>query len=360
MTAPDDSDSFYQGIPVFHGFHSLMEPALYKSLPKDWTIAVADIVQSTKAIRENRYKAVNMAGAATIAAVKNALDQVEFPYVFGGDGSSFAVPPHQLARASEAVAATAAWAKDELDLVMRVALVPVEIVRAQGLDVRVARFAASPNVSYAMFSGGGLGWAEAAMKRGEYALSPAPPGSRPDLTGLSCRFAEIPAVRGLILSVVVVAAAGASHEAFRSVIEEVVALVETSPDASSPVPPAGPPLRWSPTSAGAGGAHTQRGDPTIRSTGRGLGAHIHLSPDLAPWDSCGRLRARDLSAASCRELRLSQIRRRAADDAGLHAGARRYDRQAPGGRGIGGSGPLRAPPSGYGVDDLLYTLADPQ
>ena len=89
---------------------------------------------------------------------------------------------------------------------MRVALVPVAAVRAQGLDVRVARFGPSANLSYAMFSGGGLGWAEAAMKRGEFAVPPAPPGTQPDLTGLSCRFEEIPSVRGLILSVLVVPA----------------------------------------------------------------------------------------------------------------------------------------------------------
>jgi len=35
---------------------------------------------------------------------------------------------------------------------MKAALVPVACVRAQGTDVRVARFAPSPNVTYAMFS----------------------------------------------------------------------------------------------------------------------------------------------------------------------------------------------------------------
>ena len=129
---------------------------------------------------------------------------------------------------------------------MRVALVPVAAIRAQGLDVRVARFGPSANLSYAMFSGGGLGWAEAAMKRGEFAVAPAPPGTQPDLSGLSCRFEEIPAVRGLILSVLVVPAHGADPLAFRKLIEDVVALVERSPDAGRPVPPGGPPLRWPP------------------------------------------------------------------------------------------------------------------
>src|SRR5712692_712023 len=233
MTTPNDT--FYSKIPVFRGFSRLMDPALYSPLPDDWTIGVADIVESTKAIAEARYKAVNMAGAAVIASITNALDGREFPFVFGGDGASFAVSPDDLVRARDALAATAIWVKDDLDLVMRVALVPVAAVRAQGLDVRVARFGPSPNLSYAMFSGGGLGWAEAAMKRGEFAVPVAPSGTQPDLAGLSCRFEEIPSVHGLILSVLVVPAPGADPAAFRQVIEDVIALVERSPDGGRPV-----------------------------------------------------------------------------------------------------------------------------
>jgi hypothetical protein len=249
MTTPSGSDTFYGRIPVFRGFSSLMDPALYSALPDDWSIGVADIVESTKAIAQARYKAVNMAGASVIAAVANALEGREFPFVFGGDGASFAVSPDDLARTRDALAATAIWVEESLNLMMRVALVPVAAVRAQGLDVRVARFGPSPNLSYAMFSGGGLGWAETAMKRGEFAVPAAAPGTQPDLTGLSCRFEEIPSVRGLILSVLVVPARGADPLAFRKLIEDVIALVERSPDAGRPVPPGGPPLRWPPAGA---------------------------------------------------------------------------------------------------------------
>lgn len=239
-------ETFYGAIPVFRGFTSLMDPKLYSPLPDDWTIGVADIVDSTKAIAAQRYKAVNMAGAAVIAAVTNALEGREFPFVFGGDGASFAVAPGDFERAREALAATATWVREDIDLKMRVALVPVSAIRAQGLDVRVARFGPSANLSYAMFSGGGLGWADAAMKRGEFAVTEAPAGSQPDLSGLSCRFEEIPASRGLILSVLVVPARGAEAQAFRKVIEDVIHLVERSPDAGRPVPSQGPPLKWPP------------------------------------------------------------------------------------------------------------------
>jgi hypothetical protein len=246
MTPSGGSDVFYGGIPVFRGFARLMEPQLYSPLPDGWTVGIADIVESTKAIAARRYKAVNMAGAAVIAAVTNALEGREFPFVFGGDGASFAVAPGDLDLVREALTATATWVREDLDLVMRVALVPIEAIRAQGADVRVARFGPSANLSYAMFSGGGLGWAEAAMKRGEFALAPAPSGAQPDLSGLSCRFEEIPATRGLILSMLVVPAARADPPAFRKAIEGIIQLVERSPEAGRPVPPGGPPLKWPP------------------------------------------------------------------------------------------------------------------
>ena len=261
MAEPSNSlhaDPFYPGVPVFRGFTSVMDPTLYKPLPDDWVIGLADIVQSTQAIAQNRYKAVNMAGAAVVAAVKNVLGSSprergaggprDIPFVFGGDGASFAVPPHVTDRVRIALAATGAWARDELDLAMRLAMVPVATVRAAGLDVRVARFAPSDNVTYAMFTGGGLTWAEAAMKRGEFAVPTAPPGTRPDLTGLFCRFEEIPARRGLILSLVIVPA-GTDPTPFRALIEGVVAISEHGSERSCPVPPGGGPLHWPPTGA---------------------------------------------------------------------------------------------------------------
>jgi hypothetical protein len=93
-----DSDAFYASVPAFHSFHRLMDPALYTPLPDDWMLGLADVVGSTKAIAQNRYKAVNMAGAAVIAGVKNALGGIDFPYVFGGDGANFAVSGRHIVR----------------------------------------------------------------------------------------------------------------------------------------------------------------------------------------------------------------------------------------------------------------------
>lgn len=246
MSAPAQPDSFYSSLPVFRDFTQVMDPALFRPLPDGWVIGTADVVQSTKAIAENRYKAVNMAGAAVIVAVTNALEDREFPFVFGGDGASFAVSSADAAKAREALTATAAWVRDDLDLSLRVGMVSVAEIRAQGLDVRVARYAPSPNISIAMFAGGGIAWADAAMKRGDIALPAGPPGARPDLSGLSCRYEEIPSSRGVVLSLVVTPVPGADIEAFRTAVEDIARIVEKTPDASRPVPGQKLRLSWPP------------------------------------------------------------------------------------------------------------------
>lgn len=233
---------FYAAIPVFGSFDQLMDTAHYRRLPDDWSIGITDIVQSTEAIGERRYKSVNTAGAAAIAAIANALSHQEFPFVFGGDGASFALPPQDVDAAREAMAATAVWVRESLDLDMRIALVPVADIRAQGHDILVARYAPSPDVSYAMFHGGGVGWAEAAIKRGEFAVAPAPQGTMPDLTGLSCRFERMTASRGTILSLIAVRAPEASADAFSAFITQLVATIQGSGEAASPVPASGPTL----------------------------------------------------------------------------------------------------------------------
>ncbi len=137
------------------------------------------------------------------------------------------------------------WVKDDLDLAMRVALVPVEDIRSNGFDIRVARFQASEDVSYAMFSGGGNSWAEARMKEGQYALPAAEAGEageRPDLTGLSCRWNPIPATRGKVVSIIAVPGPSRDMPAFRQLVIDLVDLAEQDARHGHPVPEDGPKL----------------------------------------------------------------------------------------------------------------------
>src|SRR5579863_9625501 len=173
-----DGLDFYGSIPIFDDFAMAVKPESYRPLPDDWLIGFSDVVGSTQAVANGRYKAVNMVGAGVIAAVANALDRRPFPFVFGGDGASFAVSASDAQAAAKALQAMAAFAREEFHFDLRVAMAPVGEIRAAGYDVRVARFAAAPPCVYAMFAGGGLTWFDAAAKRGDYALPSAEPGAR--------------------------------------------------------------------------------------------------------------------------------------------------------------------------------------
>ena len=201
-----DNADFYDRLPVFEGFANIMDPARYRPLPDDWLIGLTDVVNSTQAIAAGRYKSVNTAGAAVISAIEQRAAGPEVSVRLRRRRRELrraGLRPERSPRA--ALAATAAWTRDDLDLTLRTALVPVSAVEAEGLTASVARFGPSKNVSYAMFSGGGLAWAERAMKAGRFTLpAAAARRARPDLTGLSCRWNDIPATRGVIVSLLVV------------------------------------------------------------------------------------------------------------------------------------------------------------
>ena len=215
----------FAGLPAFAEFQRVADPAAYAPLPDGWVIGLSDVVRSTEAIGAGRYKAVNMAGAAAIAAVMNALRTRHFPFSFGGDGCAFALPPEDAAQARRALGETAAWVRDDLGLTLRTALVPVATVREAGFDVRAALFRPSEHVAYAMFDGGGLAYAEREMKAGRFAVAPLGPGARPDLAGLSCRWLPIRAEDGTMVSIIA-RPVGGGDSAFREAVRGLLALLE--------------------------------------------------------------------------------------------------------------------------------------
>ncbi|MDQ0446074.1 DUF3095 family protein [Methylobacterium aerolatum] len=256
----------YARLDPIERFSDVLDDARYVPVPDAWWIALSDVALSTEAIERGRYRAVNLAGAAAIAAIRNALPGIEIPFVFGGDGSSLLIPPDHRGTVETVLAATVAWARDGLGLTLRAALIPVAAARAAGHDLRVARYAASADVTYAMFMGGGLAWAEAVMKTGAYAIAAGGQGGPPDLTGLSCRFAPVASRGRLVLSLIVLPRRGADPARLRAVLAEILAAVDAVPEMGRPLPGAGPALRppWSGLAEDARAAGPLLGSAVLR------------------------------------------------------------------------------------------------
>src|ERR1700756_5542300 len=109
-----EDERFYQALAPFDSFEDVVQRDRYRPLPGDWIIAVTDVSHSTEAIEQGRYREVNAVGAAVLAAVSNALPDLQFPYTFGGDGASFAAPSAYSSIIQDTLAKTAAWAEDTL------------------------------------------------------------------------------------------------------------------------------------------------------------------------------------------------------------------------------------------------------
>ena len=246
QSVEDRIERVLRAAPEFTDFEKTTRLESHAPLPRDWMIAVADVVDSTGAIKKGGYKAVNMTGAAVIAAAVNRVGQTSLPFVFSGDGAALALPEELAPQIAEALADVRTWVGDELGLTLRVALVPMADIQSAGHDVRLGRYAPSDGVWYAVFSGGGLAWAEAQMKSGHYQVVSEQERQPPDLEGLSCRWSRIDSQHGVVVSLILRDPTRRGSAAFLKSVRHVIARAATVKMSARPVPLNGPGVDWPP------------------------------------------------------------------------------------------------------------------
>ncbi len=228
---PQDSSRFYADLPIRDSFLEVAQARNFSPAPEDWHILLSDVVSSTKAINEGRYKDVNIVGAATLIAVLNAVEGFDIPFVFGGDGATLLVPAELLEVVKPVLVSTRHMARDAFALDLRVGVVPVTAVREAGLELNIAKVRLSERFNLAAFSGGGLGYADSLVKdprEGEpYRLEADEDRGAADFSGLECRWNPVPSKRGEIVSLLVAGMSDSSDvnaHIYRQVIEEIDAI----------------------------------------------------------------------------------------------------------------------------------------
>ncbi|MAO91807.1 MULTISPECIES: DUF3095 domain-containing protein [unclassified Hwanghaeella] len=213
---PNQSDdTFYPDLPYFEEFGAFTDETLFRSVPEDWHVIIADIRNSTRAVAEGRYKHVNIVGTACITASLNAVrkaagETTEIPYSFGGDGATLLVPDILLSCVRKALMASALMAQREFGFDLRIGSVSVKEIRAQGRDVTVSKLRLSPGNELALFGGGGIFLADSLIKsddlgeNGYLFVSDGDEGEA-DMTGLSCRWEPLKSRNGQVLSLMLYA-----------------------------------------------------------------------------------------------------------------------------------------------------------
>lgn len=217
--------NFYRDLPVLPSLREATRAQGLAELPLDWWVVVTDVAGSTKAIEAGEYKKVNTVGVACIAAVLNVDRSVALPFVFGGDGATFAIPDALREAMIPALRGAQKLSQDSFGLGLRVGLVSVrELV---DFGVRIGKVRLSANAVQTTLSGRGWEEAERRLKTpsatGILRVEAETGASDANFAGFSCRWQSVPSFRDHKLSLLI-AAQGAEPAA---TYQRVLARIET-------------------------------------------------------------------------------------------------------------------------------------
>ncbi len=130
--------SLYDSIPGFKHFDGITEGFYFKPVPEDWAIFISDVRGSTQAISEGRYKEVNMIGAAPIVVTRNAMKNIDFPFVFGGDGDTLLIPNENIEAVKMELSVLKIHAMQNLKLDLRVGMLQEKRLYDEGKIIKTS------------------------------------------------------------------------------------------------------------------------------------------------------------------------------------------------------------------------------
>jgi len=221
------TENFYADLPILQNFVDITHNENFYMVPHDWAVIITDVVDSTKAIANGRYKDVNLLGACSIIAILNLVGDLEIPFVFGGDGASILIPERFIPQAEQVLFVVQKLAADEFNLVLRIGIVPIAAI-ASNYDIKIAKLRISENYNQAILRGGGISYATNLVKDKATSSLYSPKLQKSsvvaDLSGLECRWQDIPTRHEEILSLIVSVTAPSQTQVdnlYREVINQI-------------------------------------------------------------------------------------------------------------------------------------------
>ncbi|EKT87671.1 DUF3095 domain-containing protein [Leptospira santarosai] len=203
-----NTQNFYKYLPALSSFTEIIEPSNYFTVPDDWNIIITDVVNSTDAIQNGNYKDVNIAGGITAMAVSNLMGDMDYPFLFGGDGMTLLLPDSVLSGVKDILFSIRESVKNNFGLKLRAGIVNVGELKRSGKELKLCKLKISEFYNQAILTGSALDMAESLIKNADtvnpYIIPLAhKPKIEPDFTGFTCRWQDIPSHRGETVSFIV-------------------------------------------------------------------------------------------------------------------------------------------------------------
>lgn len=187
-------------------FQESFTPANFIPVPQDWHVIITDVIGSTQAIKSGKYKDVNIAGGLSVVALANGFKDMEFPFVFGGDGVTFLVPSEIISDAKDILIDTKFHVKELYDLELRIGVVPVADLIQIGKSIHIGKLAVSKYYDQAILNGSGLEIAESWVKKpnSQYLVFKKTNDSlTASFEGFTCRWQDVQSSEGETVALIV-------------------------------------------------------------------------------------------------------------------------------------------------------------
>jgi len=197
---------FYQDLPLFQDLDAVLEPRNFQEIPDAWSVVLTDVMNSTEAIEKGKYKDVNIAGGLAAMALSNYFQNMDFPFLFGGDGVTFLVPDETVPEIQSILVDTRKKVFEFFQLHLRVGIVPASYLKQNDKKLLVGKWRISEFYNQAILLGDGVDFVEDLVKKpnSKFTLSPDLPITlEANFQGFSCRWKDIPSSQGETVSLII-------------------------------------------------------------------------------------------------------------------------------------------------------------
>ncbi|WP_035715708.1 DUF3095 family protein [Christiangramia echinicola] len=165
----------------------------FKELPEDWYILVADIRNSTQAVKNGNHNHVNLVATGCVIAVLNLAEMhnLNVPFFFGGDGATFLIPEVILAQSLSVLQKHNLNSEKNFGFSLAIGSYSIASVYKDNIDLKIARVKVNQVMNIPVVLGNGLQYAEEKIKNNPNTQEISPDSTPLDLEGMECKWDRI-------------------------------------------------------------------------------------------------------------------------------------------------------------------------
>ena len=169
------------------------EKEKFSKVPEDWYILVADIRNSTKAVKSGNHNQVNLVATGCVIAVLNLAEdyKINIPFFFGGDGATFLVPSEIKEQALSVLEKHSRNTEKNFGFDLAVGSFEVSEIYQLNIDLKIARAKINKALNIPVILGGALKYAEDKIKEDVDAPEIVLDETPLNLQGMECKWDRI-------------------------------------------------------------------------------------------------------------------------------------------------------------------------